>query len=154
MLHCANAQDCEEDCGETRFCRDCVIRQAVGTALGGAATTRRWTEMHLSRDGKRKRICFLVTVSPFKLDEAERFLLVLEDVTEVKELRQLIPICAGCGKARSGENYWQSVHDYLGKHTSVKFSHSLCPTCMVSLYGELGQDVVNAKRSPDGPNKS
>lgn len=107
--------------------------------------------MHLLRKGERQRVCFLVSLSPFKLENTELFLLVLEDVTEVAELRQLIPICASCGKARSGENYWQSVHEYLDKYTAVKFSHSLCPACMVNLYGELGKDIEGSTHSSTEP---
>ncbi len=151
VLHCANVHECAEDCGQTRFCRDCVIRQSVGAALTGTQTTRRWSEMYLIREGHRRRVCFLISVAPFNLNQAELFFIVLEDVTEVAELRQLIPICASCGQARSGDNYWQSVQDYLRTHTAVQFSHGLCPGCVVKLYGESGKDLIDAEPSGPGP---
>lgn len=50
-------------------------------------------------------------------------------LTQVKRLQGLLPICAWCNKVRDDEDYWQSVEDYIVKHTDARFSHSICPDC-------------------------
>lgn len=66
-------------------------------------------------------------------DERER---LLEQLTaalaEVRSLQAILPICSYCRKVRDDENYWHSVEDYIAKHTSSQFSHSICPECMAS----------------------
>lgn len=52
-----------------------------------------------------------------------------EALANVKTLRGLLPICAGCKKIRDEVGYWNRVESYLSLHTEVKFSHGLCPDC-------------------------
>jgi hypothetical protein len=47
----------------------------------------------------------------------------------VRTLQQILPICSYCKKIRDDENYWQSVEDYISRHTEATFSHGICPTC-------------------------
>jgi sigma-B regulation protein RsbU (phosphoserine phosphatase) len=54
----------------------------------------------------------------------------LEDaLTEVKQLRGLLPICSYCKKVRDDQNYWEQVDKYIIRHTEVRFSHGICPDC-------------------------
>jgi len=50
-------------------------------------------------------------------------------LARVKTLSGLLPICGYCKKIRNDRDYWQQVEDYIGKHSDVKFSHSICPDC-------------------------
>jgi DNA-binding response OmpR family regulator len=50
-------------------------------------------------------------------------------LSNVKQLQGLLPICSYCKKVRSDEDYWEQVEHYVGEHTDVKFSHSICPDC-------------------------
>lgn len=69
--------------------------------------------------------------------ERERLLRELQDaLAEVRRLQRILPICSYCKNIRNDENYWQSVEDYISKHTDTQFSHSICPSCY--------PDVVNA----------
>lgn len=64
-------------------------------------------------------------------DERERLLRELQQaLAEVKSLQAILPICSYCRKIRDDENYWHSVEEYVEKHTSTQFSHSICPSCM------------------------
>ena len=68
--------------------------------------------------------------------EAEREQLVVELQTalaEVESLREILPICSYCRKIRDDQDYWLTVESYLLKHTSSRFSHSICPSCMISV---------------------
>jgi sigma-B regulation protein RsbU (phosphoserine phosphatase) len=57
-------------------------------------------------------------------------------LTQVKQLKGLLPICMHCKKIRNDENYWQQVEEYLFEHTDADFSHSICPECMEKHYPE------------------
>lgn len=55
----------------------------------------------------------------------------LEDaMTEIKQLRGILPICCYCKSVRDDQNYWQSVELYLREHSDLKLSHGVCPNCM------------------------
>gem|GEM_PF-914008 len=55
-------------------------------------------------------------------------------LAEVKVLRGLLPICAGCKKIRNDEGLWVRVDAYLAEHTDAQFTHGLCPDCVRRLY--------------------
>ncbi len=74
-------------------------------------------------------------ITESKRAEEEREQLVRElrgALAEVKALQQILPICSYCRKIRDDENYWHTVESYISRHTSTRFSHSICPTCMVT----------------------
>jgi len=60
-----------------------------------------------------------------------------EYISEIKELKGIIPICSNCHKIRDNEGYWQKVDHYIQTHSNVEFSHSLCPECRKKLYPDL-----------------
>jgi PAS domain S-box-containing protein len=67
--------------------------------------------------------------------EEEREQLVRElqaALAEVKTLREILPICSYCRRIRDDEDYWHSVEDYVSEHTSTRFSHGICPSCMAT----------------------
>jgi CheY-like chemotaxis protein len=70
-----------------------------------------------------------------RVEELER------ERAQVKTLRGLLPICGWCKKIRSDEDYWQRLEDYLGAHTEVSFTHSMCPACFEREM-QSGQNVV------------
>jgi hypothetical protein len=64
---------------------------------------------------------------------------VREALDEVKVLKGLLPICAGCRKIRDDSGYWSELEVYVGKHANVRFSHGLCPHCLQRLYPEFAE---------------
>lgn len=48
---------------------------------------------------------------------------------QVKLLRGLLPICAGCKKIRGDDGYWESVESYISAHSEATFTHGYCPEC-------------------------
>lgn len=94
----------------------------------------RWNATPNTIDGVIYSVARDMTES--KLAEAEREKLLAElqtALSEVKTLREILPICSYCRKIRDDGNYWHTVEDYVSKHTSSRFSHSICPSCMASL---------------------
>jgi len=50
-------------------------------------------------------------------------------LSQVKQLKGLLPICSYCRKVRDDKNYWQSVESYITEHSEAVFSHGVCPDC-------------------------
>ena len=63
-------------------------------------------------------------------------------LTEVRQLKQLLPICMYCKKVRGDEDYWQEIEGYIHKQTGTDFSHGICPDCM---------DIVRRHEMPEDP---
>ncbi len=56
---------------------------------------------------------------------------------EVKVLRGLLPICSWCKKIRDDRGYWNQLEVYIDRNSEAKFSHGICPKCLVKHYPEL-----------------
>ena len=72
-------------------------------------------------------------VTARKEADAERERLVTElqaALAEVKQLQSILPICSYCRDIRDDANYWQSVEQYISRHTNSRFSHGICPSCL------------------------
>lgn len=50
-------------------------------------------------------------------------------ISEIKTLRDFIPICSFCKKVRDDEGFYHEVEVYITEHTGAKFSHGVCPQC-------------------------
>ena len=71
-----------------------------------------------------------ITESKRAEEERERLLRELQSALgEVKELREILPMCMYCKSIRSDQNYWQSVEVYIANHTNAQLSHGICPNC-------------------------
>lgn len=62
-------------------------------------------------------------------------------LSEIKQLRGIIPICALCRKIRDDEGFWQQVEVYISQHTDAVFSHGICPECAEKSYPEVFHKV-------------
>jgi hypothetical protein len=137
LLRCVHARESIDRCGTTKFCRDCGIRQALNAAVNGHTATRRLAHMYLQPGDQVQETWFFVTVSPLTLAAQAVYLVILEDVSELVQLRQLVPMCANCRKVRDDADYWHGVETYLYKYTALRFTHGLCPDCLRDLYGDV-----------------
>ncbi len=146
VLNCLHHTDSAAGCGHGPSCGECVLRNSVTTAVQGEKVTQRRTVMEFARGDSVRAVELLVTASPFSHDGQRLVLLVLEDITEISKLRQLLPICASCKKVRNDANYWQSVEQFFTANLNVDFSHGICPDCARKLYPELYARHDAAKR--------
>ncbi len=64
-------------------------------------------------------------------------------MASVKQLSGLLPICSHCKQIRDDGGYWQQLDKYVGDHSLVQFSHSLCPQCVTKLYPEMADEILN-----------
>jgi len=67
---------------------------------------------------------------------------------EIKTLEELLPICANCYKIRNDGGYWEQLEKYIQDRTDSRFSHGICPDCLLVLYPE-----IYARKDDDGRQK-
>lgn len=56
---------------------------------------------------------------------------------EINSLQGLLPICMSCKKIKDNKGYWEQLEVYISNHSQADFSHGLCPSCAVEIYGDL-----------------
>lgn len=76
-----------------------------------------------------------------RLAVAER---ILKFTAEIRQLQELIPICAYCQRVRDENDYWQRVETYISQETGSKFSHGACPECCAKEIARFKQDEGGA----------
>ena len=89
-------------------------------------------------------------ISERKKSELEREELIAElkkTLAHVKTLSGLIPICAWCKNVRSDTGYWQSVEQYVRKHSDASFSHGMCPSCAEKFKNDIRRGNGNSKET-------
>jgi phosphoserine phosphatase RsbU/P len=77
----------------------------------------------------RARLSVGARMVELQLELAEQISELEKALSEVKQLRGILPICSYCKKIRDDKNYWEQVEDYFARHTDARFSHSFCPEC-------------------------
>ena len=60
-----------------------------------------------------------------------------ETLTNVKQLKGLLPICSYCKRIRKDRDYWQQLEGYISEHSDAQFSHGICPGCLHHAQSEL-----------------
>jgi PAS domain S-box-containing protein len=82
-------------------------------------------------------------VSERRQAEANREQLIAElkeALDTIQVLTGIIPICASCKRIRDEEGDWQSIELYIRNHSTVEFSHGICPDCAAKLYPDFFKD--------------
>ena len=83
-----------------------------------------------------------------RLRVAER---ILRYATEIKLLKELIPICTYCHKVRDDGDYWERVDTYIKARTGARFSHGVCPDCFdqqVKIIADMCADLPESITLP------
>lgn len=137
ILHCVHSREVQEGCGKGPSCKVCIVRNSVREAFQGNRVVRRRTRVVLSRHESRLEIYALISASPFSFRNSSLVLLVIEDISEVAELRRLIPICSICKKVRDDKESWKRLETYFNDNWDVDFSHGYCPDCYRSEMARL-----------------
>jgi len=137
ILHCLHEKESKAGCGTTEFCSDCVIRESVEKAIQGESNFKRKYKLKVQRDEDIEMSYMLISAAPFEYDNQIYAVLTIEDITELTELRKMLPICSKCKKIRNDKQYWEDVDVYFRKKADIKFSHGICPDCANKLYSEI-----------------
>lgn len=137
VLHCFHAAHSELGCGTTPACSDCVIWDTVKKSTRGQIVMKKKAEFNLNTGRGAARLTYLVSATPFKQEGRSLTILSMEDITELVQLRELVPICSNCKKIRNDQDYWESIEAYLHKHFNANMTHGICPDCAEKLYPGL-----------------
>jgi sigma-B regulation protein RsbU (phosphoserine phosphatase) len=87
----------------------------------------------------RARVAVGVRVLGLQQKLAERVTELQAALSNVKQLRGLLPICSYCKRIRGDDQYWMQVEGYIAEHSNAQFSHGICPTCYANITAELDQ---------------
>jgi PAS domain-containing protein len=136
-LHCLHATESPEGCGRAESCKSCPVRNSVNESFRGHRVVRKRARMELIREGRAVQTYVLVTTAPFTYQDRSLVILILEDISELMELKSIIPICAHCKSIRDDQEYWQCVESYFKHHLDLDFSHGICPKCAKELYPDF-----------------
>lgn len=142
VLHCIHSTDAPQGCGHGQHCRDCLIRNSVGKALAGNQCVRTRAKMELLTAGQITKLHVLITTSAFEHAGQKMALLVVEDISQMVELHQIIPICMYCKRVHTDDQYWTKVEAYFSRNWDFNFSHGLCPDCYQSEIDKLGRRAL------------
>ena len=94
----------------------------------------------------RARVAVGVRVLALQQKLAERVSELQTALSNVKQLRGLLPICSYCKRIRGDDQYWQQVEGYIAQHSDAQFSHGICPSCFQKVSDEL--DGIAKNRPP------
>lgn len=137
VLNCVHSHDDPEGCGKGPHCGDCVMRNAVNSAIHNQEISRSYTQLSLQEDNGIKNIDCLITTAPIVYNNVPAVLLVIEDISEIAQLRKLVPMCAWCKKIRDDRQYWDSVDKYIMGQMNVDITHGICPDCAKKVVEEI-----------------
>ena len=134
VLHCLQRADLMQGCGRGVSCADCVIRTSTLECMASRKVHRRNVKFDANISGKKREIRVTITVTPIPSEDGNVALMILEDMTDITQLNELIPICMHCKKIRDGQQFWQHVESYFNRSIGVNFSHGICPECQLAYY--------------------
>lgn len=135
VMHCIHSADAPGGCGTGPYCADCLVRGAVNSAFAGKPVVRASTEVTVAAKGRSVTLPALISASIFTMEGVVYALLVLEDISELAELRSVLPICSSCKKIRTEGGDWEPVETYIkNRIPGSPLSHGLCPGCLKKNY--------------------
>ena len=138
-LHCIHSMETLAGCGHSEHCQTCVVRNSVQSSFAHRDVVRRKARMTLVGKNGDSEIYMLVTTAPLQHKGAMYVILILEDISELVQLRRLIPMCANCKKIRNERQYWDSLESYFKTQMDIDFTHGICPECFERLYPDLAE---------------
>ncbi len=93
--------------------------------------------MKIQRGKRLEKVYMLISSAPLGHLDEQLALLTIDDITELTDLKKLLPICAECKKIKRDDKVWENLESYFRKHSDIRFSHSICPDCTKKLYSNI-----------------
>ncbi len=87
-LHCIHSTETPGGCGRSAACVDCVVRNSVKKSFQGGTVQRETAKLLLLHAEGTSEIHMMVTASTFRYGDREFCLLVLEDITKLKNAEE------------------------------------------------------------------
>jgi phosphoserine phosphatase RsbU/P len=101
----------------------------------------------------RARVAVGARVLGLQQKLAERVNELQVALSNVKQLRGLLPICSYCKRIRGDDQYWQQVEGYIAQHSDAQFSHGICPTCYATVSAEIDELSRNRQQQKKSGNE-
>ncbi len=89
-LHCLHSTETPEGCGGAPACKYCVIRNSVNRSFQGGSVQREIAKLVLIHDDGTGEVHMMVTASPLRYGDREFSLLILEDITKLKNAEEAL----------------------------------------------------------------
>jgi hypothetical protein len=137
VLNCIHHREHEQGCGYADACKDCIIRNSVNEAAQGKQTYKKQAELRIVSGDTEALFHALITTTPFTFDDQNLYILMIENINEIVQLKEMIPICSNCKRIRDDKDYWVAVEEYITNSLETDFTYSLCPDCVHKLYPNL-----------------
>lgn len=140
VLNCNHWNGVSGGCGRSEPCRECLVRNLLRQAIAErqAIADRRVcggsTKGELCRNGHSIEVFLQVTAAPFEHEGRALAFLLMQDVTELTQLRKLLPVCVDCGSVRNDAAYLEGVRAYLNMKAELDWAHPICPACRAKLH--------------------
>lgn len=147
-FNCIHRRDNPQGCGFGLACEECCIRNTAHEALNGNKIVRRKGSISVETEHGPVYHSILVSAVPLRAAGEQQALLLVEDITEVEQLKGLLPICANCKKIRKDDGAWERLEKFLEANSSVLFTHGICGECAEKMYGYTGNGSDETVTSP------
>lgn len=141
-FHCFHEKNSEESCGKTEFCNDCFLQKIVAEVISTQLPYKDMVRLQILRQDAVKDIWLKVSGKPISLNDQTYAVLTLQEITELMELRDIIPICMHCKKVRDDQEYWLRLEEYLETHINLEVSHGICPDCFKEKYPKYADNIL------------
>ncbi|MFA7404944.1 MAG: hypothetical protein WC007_13195 [Pelobacteraceae bacterium] len=146
-IHCIHSHEVPEGCGHAPACQNCVIRNSVAAACKGEHISRKRTKIEIRTDGASTELFVVITASPFVHNGEKLVLLLIEDISELLAIQEIVPICMKCKKVQSVDEFWVALETYFKNNWGIDFSHGYCPECGEN-QRKLFNDYLDARKQP------
>ena len=94
----------------------------------------------------------LLISDSYQLQTKELAIQLDRSLLKMQQLREVaLPICMYCHKIHTSEDYWERLETYFAKHVDILFSHGICPDCVKTAYGKLGERASVQKQAASTP---
>jgi hypothetical protein len=140
LMHAASMRSLEfgirNDALNREMKEEIETRKKLNAQLQSEITERTLSEEKLNR--RNQELMYLnkeLTATKSHLEASKQKL--EEAIADVKQLSGMLPICASCKNIRNDRGYWEQLESYLKDHSSVVFSHGICPDCARKLYPDI-----------------
>jgi len=88
VLSCVHAHTADKGCGYSEECKECQIRKTALEAVSGRKIERNRVRAQLNINGIETNLDFLVSAAPLDHDGERLAIVILEDITELNELKK------------------------------------------------------------------
>ena len=121
----------------TAYSDEATIQRAIRTQANGYLLKpfqdremRATIELALTKHNTSRQLAEYRTALEEKVAELEQAL------KDVRQLKELLPICAWCKDVRREDGYWEEVTRYISSNSNTRFTHGICTSCLDKVRSE------------------